>query len=248
MSEGYVTYVDDNPQYLQLVDILVESILSFSTRSIEVFSINCDYKHSSDRVLNQRINIKEKNFTTICYSKLYSSINCSFDYGIQLDSDIIITDKLDILFEKTKEVEETPLCPIHPSDPNDQDWLMNYLGVKVKTQPYVHASSYIFSNSCKPFLQECYDLSQKLMSIGYTPSFHDETILNTMLWKYKSEKYVDCYDPYFELFLNHSTKHTHGYGWMENINFYTCHGIKDPTFAKSVLTDLQNKKISNNLG
>jgi hypothetical protein len=241
MNSGYVTYVDDNPRYRELVDILIESVLSFSNRSIEVFSINCDYYHSSGRVLNQRVDIKEKNMSTICYTKLYSSINCSFDHGIQLDSDIIITDKMDTLFEKAREVGQTPLCPIHPSDPNDQDWLMSYLGVKIKTQPYIHAASYIFSNSCKPFLQECYDVSQKLVSIGYTPPWYDETILNTMLWKYKSEKYVDNYVPYFGCFLDPSTKNTHGYGWMENVNFYTCHGIKDPSLAKSVLIDLQRK-------
>lgn len=241
MNSGYVTFVDDNPIYQQLTDILVESIISFSSKNIEVFSINCDYKHSSNRVINRKINIENKDYATICYSKLYSSFNSSFDYGIQLDSDFIITDQMDSLFEYAMKIKETPLGSLHPQDPNNQEWLMNYLGVKSKTQPYVHAT-YLFSNSCKPFIEECYTLSQKLLSMGYFPPNFDETIYNTMLWKYGSQEYVDCYDPYFGFFLDHSTKETHGYGWMEKVNFYSCHGIKDPSLAKSVLIDLQSKK------
>lgn len=237
MNEGYVTFVDDNPTYSELTNILIESVVEFSTKKIEVFSINCDFKHSSNRVINRRIDVKEKNFASICYSKIFASLNSSFDYGVQLDSDFIITKDMDKLFDNRDIIKTTPLGSLHPLDPNDQGSLMSYLGVTQKTQPYVHAT-YFFSKECKPFLEECYDLSQFFIKNGNHPPNFDETILNTMLWKYGSDKWLDCYDPYFDFFLNHETKHSHGYGWMENVNFYSCHGIKDPNHARQVLNNL----------
>lgn len=238
MKQGYVTFVDDNPTYLQLTNILVESVINFSNYPIEVFAINSEYKHSSNRVISRKIDVQEKNYGTICYSKLYSSFNSGFDYGIQLDSDFIITKDMDKLFEDAKTINLTPLGSLHPSDPNNQQGMMEYLGVSQKTQPYVHAT-YLFSNSCKPFLEECYNVSQEILSNGKdNPPNYDETIYNSMLWKYGSNRWVDCYDPYFDLFLNRDKKEQHGYGWMQNINFYSCHGIKDPSFAKNVLEDL----------
>ena len=52
MKNGYVTFVNDNPIYLKLCDILVESVINFSENPIEVFSINFDYKHSSENAEN----------------------------------------------------------------------------------------------------------------------------------------------------------------------------------------------------
>ena len=70
MNEGYVVFVNNNPEYLKLCDILVESVLQFSKKPIEVFSINFDYVHSNKRVISNRIDLKTCNFETICYSKL----------------------------------------------------------------------------------------------------------------------------------------------------------------------------------
>ena len=243
MNEGYVTFVDDSQQYQNLTDILVESVLNFSTRPIEIFSINTDYRHSSERVINRRVDLKtSKDYASICYSKLYSSFNSEFEYGIQLDSDFIITKYMDKLFEDTHTITTTPLGSLHPSDPNNQEFVMNYLGVTKKTQPYVHAT-YLFSNNCKPFLEECYNLSQFFYQNGINPPNYDETIYNSMLWKYGSNRWVDCYDPYYDFFLNHNHKDMHGYGWMKNVNFYSCHGIKDPNFARKVLDNLIKSSI-----
>ena len=94
MKNGYVTFVNDNLNYLKLCDILVESVINFSENPIEVFSINFDYKHSSEKVISRRIDLQTVGFNTICYSKLYSSINTSFDKAVQLDADFIITKQI----------------------------------------------------------------------------------------------------------------------------------------------------------
>jgi len=242
MNKGYVTFVNNNEKYLKLLEILIESVLLFSSQNIEVFSINFDYIHSSNRVLNRRINMMNETIDTIYFSKLYSSFNSCFEYGIQLDSDFIITKNMDKLFDDARLVGELPLGSIHPCDPNDQTMLMHLLNVGVKTQPYVHAT-YLFSDKSKVFLEECYKLSQLLIQKNIHLPNYDETLLNVMLWKYGSSKWVDCYDPYFDLFLNPEKTQEHGYSWMKNINFYSCHGIKDPLFARNVLDLLINEHV-----
>lgn len=240
MSEGYVTFVDSNPKYLELLDILIESVLFFSDKKIEVFAINFDYNHSSNSVLTKKINLRDKNFSTICYSKLYASFNSEFDYGVQLDTDFIITKEMNNLFIDCKKIKNLPFGSLHPNDPDNQKNIMDFLNVKTKTQPYVHAT-YLFSNTCKPFLEECYKISQELNNKNIIPLNYDETILNVMLWKYESNEWVDTYDPYFEFFIDKDKEKITNYNWMKNVNFYSCHGIKDPTYAKHIFNKLKNE-------
>lgn len=238
---GYVTFVNDNERYLKLTDILVESVISFSDYDIEVFSINCQYNHSSNRVHNKIINLNRVDYETICYSKLYSTYNSMFDKGVQLDADMILTPETDLLFKDCDKIKKTPLGSIHPVDVDNMHNVMNFLGVTKKTQHYVHAT-YLFANSCKDFFKECFDVSNTLMNNGIRPINYDETIYNVMLWKYGSTDYVKCYDPYFEVFVDNSTKDIHGYGHMD-INYYICHGEKNYLNALNIL-ELIKKRYS----
>jgi hypothetical protein len=107
----------------------------------------------------------------------------------------------------------------------------------------------LFSNSCKPFFEECY---RTAYDIGFTPPNFDETIYNSMLWKYGSTDYVDCYDPYFGYFENRDegSRKTHGYDSLDNINFYICHGSKDVGHARNIMNNIQDNlykgKVRNN--
>lgn len=239
MNEGFVTFVNNSELYIKLTNVLVESVEKNTSKQIEVFSINFDYKHKSDRVISRRIDLNVVDYATICYTKLFSSFKSKFKFGIQLDGDMILTKDSEKLFEDCKRINHTPLGSQHPSDPNNQSELMRRMGVVEKTQPYVHAT-YLFSDSCKPFLEECFKQAYDLYKKGYIPPNFDETIYNVMLWKYKSKDFVDCYDPYFEYFLDRSqsSKNTHGYQNLDNVNFYICHGCKDPGIAKTILNTL----------
>jgi hypothetical protein len=233
MNEGYSVFVNQNKKYLGLLDILVESILSFSTRPVEIFSINFDYKHSSEKVFSKRINLPYENYETICYSKILSSINSRFSYGIQLDADFIITKEMDNLFDLTKNIKEFPKYCLHPHDPDNQKNLMSYLGVPEKTQPYVHAT-YLFSDSSKPFLEDCYATSKDLLIKGISPPNLDETLMNVMLWKAgDTDAFIDPYDLWFEYFLSERFKE-------KNVNFYSLHGCKDIDKALDILNGLKN--------
>ena len=63
-----------------------------------------------------------------------------------------------------------------------------------------------------------------------------------MLWKYNSNEWVDTYDPYHEFFIDRDEEKITNYKWMDNVNFYSCHGIKDPQYAKQVLSKLKNNE------
>lgn len=240
MREGYVVFVNDNPLYISLLNILVESVINFSTKPIEVFSINFDYKHSSNRVINKRINLPRVGFDTICYSKLYSSFKSEFNYGVQLDADFIITKKMDLLFDECKKIGKLPLCSLHPQDPNNQQEIMNILNVKNKTQPYVHAT-YLFSDDTKDFLKECYEFSNYCLTNNITPKNYDETILNVMLWKNNANLWIDPYDIYYEIFLK-GKNIKNGYPDNFKLNFYSCHGQKNPDESIKILNMLIEKE------
>jgi hypothetical protein len=242
MSQGYVTFINDNPNYLKLLDILIESVILFSENPIEVFSINFDYNHSSDKVISRRVDVDKVGFDTICYSKLYSSINTSFDYSVQLDADFILTKHMDKLFDEVKNVKHLPVCSLHTLDPNNQQNIMNSLNVHEKTQPYVHGT-YLFSNETKDFFKECYDFSQFCLKNNILPSNYDETILNVMLWKHKAtNNWIYPYDIWYETFLDPNQRF--GYTSDFDLKFYSSHGCKDYEIAKNILNKIINNELN----
>lgn len=242
MNQGYVTFINDNPKYLKLLDILVESVVLFSKNPIEVFSINFDYIHSSDKVISRRIDLDRVGFDTICYSKLYSSINSSFDFGIQLDADFILTKHMDKLFLEAQKVKNLPICSLHTTDPNNQQYIMDILNVKEKSQHYVHAT-YLFSKETKDFLKECFEFSQYCLRRGIQPINYDETILNVMLWKNSAtNSWIYPYDIWYETFLEPNKRldyHSH-----YDLKFYSSHGCKDENYARIILDKIINNELT----
>lgn len=237
-NAGYVVFTDNNPTYLSLTNILVESVIDFSEYKIEVFGINFDYSHSSDKVISRRIDLSTVNYETICYSKLYSSFNSNFDMGIQLDADFIITKQMDNLFNHNNQNKKFPVFPIHPQDPNNQIQIMDILGVTEKSQPYVHGT-YIFTNDSKDFIKECYDFSQYCFEKNIHPLNADETILNVMLWKNNvKNQWINPYDIWYEIFLDPSLS-----GYKTEIDFYSSHGCKDTFVAKQIYDKIKNNSL-----
>jgi hypothetical protein len=247
MDEGYVIFINKNEKYLKLLDILIESILMFSTRPVEIFSINFDYNHSSERVFNSRISTSNESYETICYSKILSSLSSRFNFGIQLDADFIITKEMDKLFD-LRNNKDYPLYSLHPHDPNNQDYIMSYLRVADKTQPYVHGT-YLFSDSSKPFLERCYKMSQNLLNERVVPPNIDETLMNVMLWKEGvTDSFIDPYDIWFEYFLSERSKKEESrvdYGICgKKVNFYSSHGCKDINVAQKIFDILKKEQLS----
>lgn len=254
MRKGFVTFVNNNPEYLKLNDILIESILDFTKLEVEVLGINFDYKHSNKRVISKILNLANECIDTIYYSKIYASMISDFDVGIQLDSDMIVTPNVINLLEQIEPQYQYVKGSCHPwNGPLQMPHLqmMNHLNVKEKTQPYIHAT-YLFTKNSKDFLKEVYETGMTLYSKNIHPINYDETVLNCLLWKNTiRDGHVDCYDPYFEYFKKNigleTKENVSGpYSTEPNfkVNYTICHGCKDIAESERIffkLKDLEGK-------
>lgn len=62
-----------------------------------------DYISNNEKVISKRINLDNLLFESIMSAKFISSINTNFDIALILDSDIIVTKKIQIIsFQKMK--------------------------------------------------------------------------------------------------------------------------------------------------
>lgn len=254
MRKGFVTLTNGNDKYVKLVDVLVESVLDFTDYEIEVYGVNFDYNHSNKRVIPKKINLENENFESICFSKIQSCISSDFDLTVHLDSDIVISGEIKKIFEEFDINTSKYKFPKHPWDgqlKHEHISCMNYMGTSKKTQPYVHAATFIFSKEAKDFFQEVYNVSQKMLTDGFHPINQDETILNCLLWKNsENNSFIDCYDPYYEFFkskIGLPSKYNHNsdiYSEIPNfnVNYYLSHGCKNFEEAKEILEKLKELK------
>jgi hypothetical protein len=250
MKKGFVTFVNNSQKYQQLNDLLIESIINLTDYDIEVFGINCTLKHSSNRVINRTINLKDECIDTIFYSKIYSSYASDFDIGLQLDSDMIVTPDAIRLFEEIDPEYPFVKGSLHPWNGLEPAHIaiMNKLGAKQKSQPYIHAT-YLFTKNSKDFLKEAYDIGMNFFKSGVSPINYDETVLNTLLWKNNvNDANVVCYDPYFEYFKKHLGMPTNEdvskpYGDEDNflVRYLICHGCKNIEDAQRIYANLLKK-------
>lgn len=252
MKKGFVTFVNNNPKYLELNDILIESILTFTGLEVEVLGINFDYKHPDKRVICKRYDVDNECIDNIYYAKTYASLQSGFDIGLQLDSDMIVTPLVVNLFNSISEEYQYVKGSLHPwngplKEPHIQ--IMQQLAVKEKTQPYVHAT-YLFTKNSKNFLKEVFDTGTKLLKNDIHPINYDETVLNALLWKNEvTDGFVTCYDPYFEYFKKHFGLQTFEnvsapYSSEPNfgIDYYICHACKNSKEAKNIFEKIKRDR------
>jgi len=246
--KAFVTFTTEG--YTELLEVAVKSVGAFSKHPIVVYGINCDVKLSEeyDYVIKRRIDA-QYNGGEIFYQKfnilIQILLNEKFDEIVYIDSDVVVNYNIDELFDKCKDINEFPLCSIHPDDVMNQQVLVDDLDIKERTQHYVHAAYMIINKSCLPFLQECYYISTKLTR--HAPNW-DESLLNVMMWKYRlTDNYTDVYDPYFEIYKTflgiEDVISIHGYddvieNYGKNVYFHMFHGCKDAKLANEILQKL----------
>lgn len=234
IEEGFVTFATEN--YFPLLEVLLDSVKAFSTRPIVVFGVNADVPFSQEKypfLIKKRIDV-DLSKESIYFQKPKIILESNIKYGVYVEADDILNFGVDILFEWARKSKDYPLCPKHPQDPNNQHNIMNFLCVQNKSMPYVHGHV-LFSQTCMPFVKEWYETCLKY---GNQASNYDETILNVLLWKYKVDKYVPVYDPYFdslENYKNNTCPEQHGYNKNEPIHYFMFHGCKNPDEARKIL-------------
>lgn len=185
MKIGFTTFCTEN--FKEIMDCLIESVLEFSKYEITVFSINFNYKHNDKRVKNKRIDLEKLDYYNICKVKIISSIECDYDIGLILDSDMIVTNKIDEIFDENFEKiinSDFPLFAKHPHNPfnNPNHHAINTIKIftdKTPKMKYVFAS-FLFSNKNKWFLQEVLNEMNKTSVQG-----EDEIVINALLAKYE---------------------------------------------------------------
>ena len=240
IQEAYVTYATEN--YFPLVEVLLDSVKAFSSRPIVVFGVNADVPFSTEKypfMIKKRIDIESSSKENVFFTKPRVFLESKICNGVYVDSDIILNKGADILFEHCNFIYAFPLAPLFPGEVNNQKDLMDALGIKKKSMPYVHAPLIIFNSSTFAFMHEWREHNVKY---GHLAKCHDETILNVLLWKHKVKNaYINLCDPYYALAYDYlsggtSQHQIHGYkNWVGKIDFYTFHGCKDAYEAKKIL-------------
>lgn len=237
MDFKYITFVNNNQTYLDLLKVLLESIRKFSRYHIIVYflSVPDDVIWSvvspyEDIVIVRKLSQETLNLTSIYYYKPYAiidSIAKGLTHGFYIDTDNIITPQCDqgVLSSLQTLSDVTPISPIHPDDVRVPYYYMENLGVERKTQHYVHASCLLYKSSHLPFLQTWYNYCLKSKYC-----FWDETCLNCVYWKYNCQNHhLPIIDPYFDQFYSSKDK---------NKGCWLFHGCKNPQEQRKLLVDI----------
>lgn len=234
IEEGFVSFA--TPNYFPLLEVLIESVHSFSTRPIIVYGVWEDVPFSTEkypRLIKRKIPYIEGD---IMAQKSLIMLESGLKYGIYVEADDIVNLGVDRLFDYCRQSRSYPLCPIHPSDPTNHKPIMDFFGVKEKTMPYVHGHV-LFSHACMPFIQEWRNLC---VQYDHHCAHHDETLLNILLWKYGVTEYMAIYDPYYGCYHNYVNAKRAGDNTVDDTIYYSMfHGCKTVSESWYVLRNLQ---------
>lgn len=256
---GFNTFVTES--WLPLAKILVESIISFSEYPITINCINFEHDFNSDRVTSKTVNIDNVNFYSICMIKWQSLLNNPYDICAILDSDMIATKEIDMLFEnnciKIKE-SKFPLLAKHPHNPFEnimhKSALQNLVSIFSNNKPkmkWVYACGLMASHH-KWFISELVDNLKYFHDQGKTTYLEDEGMLNALLTKYQADEDLGYnHIPNFTLanaYINNNVNDIELHEtYLKNncpVKFYILHGCKNPDIAYDILQQIKSYKIT----
>jgi hypothetical protein len=240
MTFAYVSFVNFNENYINLMKITIESIETFSTKQLILYCIDFpNYFHIDNNI--QKIFSNEKNqvifrfinnmnLPIVYYYKpfiIIDAIKKGLNYGYYIESDDVMTPFADDILEtKSHKLNQFPISPIHPVDVEIPKENYDIIGIQIKTNHYIHAHV-LFCKNNLPFLEEWYE--NCLKSTNFKNA--DETVLNLMYWKYKLSNYhLGIIDPWYENFYTNPS-------YREKICSY--HGCKDVIIQKKLLEDMK---------
>ena len=243
MHCGYLIYT--NIKYLHLAQVLVDSLMEFSNYPIEITTTGFDFPKKDARIINKRHDETDKYFSDVCYFKnLYMAAITDFDVSVVLDADMVVNTNIDDLMELAiAHPRPYTLNAGHGCDPHNQEEGMEYAGVKVKSMPYVY-STYFSCSESKPFLKECWELSQTWKRNHFIPPNTGESILNIMLWANKVTEQVNCWLPYIDVFSHYISQGNEptpldSYYEGKELSYHVWHGQKDEVKAREMLNILR---------
>ena len=259
MYKGFIIFLTKN--WLNIIENLVDTVLTFSIYDIEINCINFEYNFNNPRIKQKTIYIDNDNFFNITKCKLISTINTNFDVALLLDGDMIVTPEIDQIFIDNTDRVQTYKCPLfakHPHNPYDK--YMHIISTIINKPPKMKwvYSNYFFHKSQKWFFQEALDYmnSIDLNKQSFFLPVPEESILNALLIKYDVDydlgynyfpNGVDCVINYY-LYGNNSEGKKHITETYLNYNcpvkFYAFHGhqIKDLNYCKEIIKQIKQIK------
>ena len=228
---SYLTFVNNNHQYLELLKSTVESIISFSKFQLIIYFIDCPVSVSNQFLHPKTIirHLNNINLPCIYYYKPYviiDAIKNGLQSGYYIESDDVITPYADSLFDKAKLLTNIPISPVHPDSPSIPSIDFEVCDVDSATQHYIHGHV-LFNSSNLDFMKEWMENCLRYNNFRNA----DETVLNMMYWKYNCQNhYLPIIDPWYENFyLDEATRKT----------ACTFHGCKDPLIQSKLLHDMK---------
>lgn len=266
MKKGFVIFTDLN--YLPIVENLIDSVLSFSRYDIEVNCINFLKQFDNPRITSIRIDEPNPHFFNITKCKILATLNSTFDCGLLLDGDMIVTKEIDQIFDDNEEKITTAKFPLfckHPHNPFDRyKHIFQRLTNKVPKMKYVY-SVYLFLNTHKWFFEETLNIMNNILSRNEHSLYYpipEESILNAQLCNYEVDYdmgycyHVNGYPECFEYYLS-GVENELGRKGKEHIKniylnydcpvkIYAFHGhtVKDIEVGKMVLKRLKLHKTT----
>ena len=242
MDFAYVTFVNNNSTYINLMKSTIKSVEVFSRYPIIVYCVDIPAEINpfvaSERCILRNISMSCIDHKNIYYMKPYviiDAIEQGLKSGYYIESDDLLTPIGDSIVPFTKNLVAYPISPIHPDDVIVSNAFMSNINVHQKTQHYIHAHV-LFVATNLPFL--CEWLANCLCSVGEN---WDESVLNCMYWKYGlTEHYLDIIDPWYQVFYQDPTI-------IQKV--ITLHGCKNPMEHAEILErmielDSQENKVS----
>lgn len=220
MKFAFVTFVNNNQKYIDLLSVMVKSVLLFTRHSIIVYFISVPENirrtiPENDRVFHKQVSAVLPGIYSYKPYVILNALYSGLETGYLLEADDIVTPNINLVPIVAGSLDEFPISPIHPSDVHPK--ACERFGI-TKTQPYIHGHL-CFSVKNLKFLQNWYALTQEITNENW-----DETALNLTYWKSgATDHYLPIVDPYFEIIEK------------EYKTAWTLHGCKDPEQARNVL-------------
>ncbi len=238
-SEGFITFSDNNPNYLALLTNLLDSVHYFSTRPIIAYGIDVDLNVNVSqypRLIKRRLNRKDCG-PSIYFCKIHAIIESKLEYGVHLEADSVVNWNVDILFDVVHQWPYSlPLAPRHPGDPhNYAKFLRTFrLDLKSRTTPYIHAQ-FSWNYRAYPFFQQALDLMRQGHFMGAN---FDETGINILLWQAKANHTLCKIDPYYTYLEVYESKEKTCKKFCHTA-FILIHGSKDVIKMRDVFQRLK---------
>jgi len=236
MDFAFVTFVNNNLNYINLMKQTIKSVNAFYAYPIIVYCIDVPENTftSNNKCIIRNISSSDITYNNmnIYYYKPYviiDSIKQGLKSGYYIESDDIVTPNCDSIINFVDKLDKYPISPIHPNDCVIPQNYLDNLGINNKTQHYIHGHV-LFRDSNLEFLLEWFD-----NCIKSTGENWDESALNCTYWKHNlTNHYLDIIDPWFEIY----------YSNKDIINkVITLHGCKNPQIHMQILNAMikQNK-------